>query len=47
MLTGVTRQMVNLWTDSKHHGEAYYIGRKVHLVDERLKEISSVVNTRY
>ena len=40
MLTGVTRQMVNLWTDSKHHGEAYYIGRKVNLVDERLKEIS-------
>ena len=40
MLTGVTRQMVNLWTDSKHHGEAYYIGRKVNLVDEILKKIS-------
>ena len=37
---GVVRLMVDLWVDSKHHGEEYYIGQKVKLVDERLQLIS-------
>ena len=31
---GVMRQMVDLWFESKHHGEDFYIGQKVKLVDE-------------
>lgn len=37
---GVVRQMVDLWVDSKHHGESYYFGQKVNLVDQRLQLIS-------
>ncbi|XP_028416230.1 uncharacterized protein LOC114540149 [Dendronephthya gigantea] len=37
---GVMRQMVDLWFNSKNHGESYYIGRQVKLVDERLQVIS-------
>ncbi len=37
---GVVRQMVDLWVNSKYHGESYYIGQKVNLVDERLQLIS-------
>ena len=37
---GVMRQMVDLWFESKHHGEDFYIGQKVKLVDERLQLIS-------
>ena len=36
---GVARQMVDLWVNSSHHGEEYYIGQKVKLVDERLQLI--------
>lgn len=38
---GVMRQMVDFWFDSKNHGETYYIGQKVKLVDERLQLICS------
>ena len=37
---GVTRQMVNQWTDTKNHNEQYYIGRKLSVVNERLQSIS-------
>jgi hypothetical protein len=37
---GVVKLMVGLWVDSRHHGEEYYIGQKVKLVDERLQLIS-------
>ena len=37
---GVMRQMIDLWFDTRNHGESYYIGRKVKLVDERLQLIS-------
>lgn len=37
---GVTRQMVNLWVDSKNHTEEFYIGRKIALVNNRLLTIS-------
>lgn len=37
---GVMRHMVYLWFDGKYHGESFYIGLKVKLVDERLQLIS-------
>ena len=37
---GVMRQMVDLWFESKHHGESFCIGQKVKLVDEQLQLIS-------
>ena len=37
---GVTRKMVDLWVDSKHHNEEYYIGRKVDIINKRLQAIS-------
>ena len=36
---GTTRGMVNLWVDSKHHDEDYYIGNHVGVIDERLQAI--------
>ena len=38
-VTGVTRQLVKLWFDSKHHSQPYYIGRKISLVDAKLTAI--------
>lgn len=32
--------MVDLWVNSSHHGEEYYIGLRVKLIDERLQLIS-------
>ena len=37
---GVVRQLVDQWVNSKYHGESYYIGQKVNMVDERLQLIS-------
>ena len=37
---GVVRQLVEQWVNTKYHGESYYIGQKVNLVDERLQLIS-------
>ena len=37
---GVMRQFTNLWFNSKNHEKEYYIGRKISMVDERLKGIS-------
>ena len=37
---GVVRQMVDLWVNSSHHGEEYYIGQRVKLIDECLQLIS-------
>ena len=37
---GVMKQMMGLWVDTKHHGQDFYIGTKVKLIDERLQQIS-------
>ena len=37
---GVVRQVCNTWMDSGNHQEAYYLGRRVEELDERLMSIS-------
>lgn len=37
---GVVRQLCNMWLDSSNHEEAYYLGRRVEELDERLMAIS-------
>lgn len=36
VLEGVTRWLLKVWTDSKNHAEAYYIGRNIRSIDEQL-----------
>jgi len=36
VLLGVSRLLLRLWFDSKHHKELWYIGPRLHHVDERL-----------
>ena len=36
---GTTRKMVDLWVDSKHHSEEYYIGNNVDVINKRLQAI--------
>ena len=40
VLLGVMRQLLSLWIGSEHHNEQYYIGRKLKVVDSRLKAIN-------
>ena len=40
VLLGVMRQLLSLWIGSEHHNEEYYIGRKLRIVDSRLKSIN-------
>lgn len=39
VLLGVVRQLLCLWLDTKHHGQPWYLGRKVGSIDERLLAI--------
>ena len=36
VLEGVTRWLLKAWFDSKHHAEAYYIGRHIRTIDKEL-----------
>jgi len=36
VLLGVSRLLLRLWFDSKHHKELWYIGPRLHHVDEQL-----------
>ena len=40
VLLGVMRQLLSLWIGSEHHNGQYYIGRKLSIVDSRLKAIN-------
>ncbi|EEC18802.1 conserved hypothetical protein, partial [Ixodes scapularis] len=39
VLLGVVRTFLHLWFDSKYHGESWYLGRQVEVVDKRLVAI--------
>lgn len=39
VLLGVSRSILHLWIDSKHHDELWYIGNQVSEVDARLSAI--------
>ncbi|XP_040074074.1 uncharacterized protein LOC115330680 [Ixodes scapularis] len=39
VLLGVVRTFLHLWFDSKYHGESWYMGRQVEVVDKKLLAI--------
>ena len=39
VLLGVTRQVLHLWFDSKHHQEMWYLGANVKGIDDLLMSI--------